>query len=84
MAVRPEFEPSSIRTVWDRIQGSRSNDRDRGHSPDIAIMEQRTLNCCVSVASVLVQTLVANICRSAYADAWRRRLLPYIESPPSV
>ena len=29
-----------------------------------------------------VQTLVACICRSARADAWRRRLLPYLESPP--
>ena len=34
------------------------------------------------VASVPVQTLVACLCRSAYAVAWRRRLPPYLESPP--
>ena len=34
------------------------------------------------VASMRVQTLVACICRSACAVAWRRRLPPYLESPP--
>ena len=37
---------------------------------------------CTCVASVRVQTLVAGICRSACAVPWRRRLLPYFESPP--
>ena len=45
-------------------------------------MGQRTLNCCVCVARVRVQTLVACICRSACADAWHRRSPPYLESPP--
>ena len=45
-------------------------------------MEQRALNCCVRVASVRVQTMVACICRSACAVASRRRLPPYLESPP--
>ena len=44
-------------------------------------MERRTLNCCVCVASVRVHTLVARICRSACAVAWRRRLPPYLELP---
>ena len=37
-------------------------------------MEQRTLNSCVCVASVRVQTSVACICCSACADAWRRMM----------
>ena len=37
---------------------------------------------CTCVASVRLQTLVACICRSASADAWRRRLPQYLESPP--
>ena len=36
---------------------------------------------CVCVASVRVQTLVACICRSVCAVAWRGRLPPYLESP---
>ena len=38
---------------------------------------------CTCVARVRVQTLAACICRSAYAVAWRRRLPPYLESPPA-
>ena len=37
---------------------------------------------CACVAGVRVQTLVACICRSACAVAWRRRLPPSLESPP--
>ena len=36
---------------------------------------------CTCVAGVRVQTLVAFICRSACAVAWRRRLPPYLDSP---
>ena len=42
-------------------------------------MEQCTLNCCVCVASVGLQTLVACICLSTYANAWRWLLPPYFE-----
>ena len=45
-------------------------------------MEQRTLNCCVCVASVWVQTLVVCICHSACTVAWLRRLsLPVCDRP---
>ena len=37
---------------------------------------------CVCVYSVRVQTLVASICRSAYAVVWRQRLPSYLKSPP--
>ena len=42
-------------------------------------MEQCAPNCCVRVASVWVQTLVACICHSACADTWCRCLLLYLE-----
>ena len=45
-------------------------------------MEQHTLNCCVRVASVWVQTLLASICCSACARAWRWCLSLYPKSPP--
>ena len=45
-------------------------------------MEQRMLNCCVFVANVQVQMLVACICRSACADALCQCLPPYLESLP--
>ena len=46
-------------------------------------MDQRTLNCCVCVASVRVHTLLACTCRPAYTDACRRCLSPHLESPPA-
>ena len=78
----PAAKQNQLIVFIGRLAGRSHYDDLPSHLERLPYMEQRTLNSCVCFASVQVQALAACIYRFACADAWPRRLPPYLESPP--